>query len=107
MTQGSTLPVVALGDDGHGRPTRFSVPGLTRSVPIVSSGRRIGEVARDGTVTSTGAAAAGRWHDYVTHSKALDQAALARRRLLATVVDGQVVAVVVPNQKLKGTTNAI
>jgi hypothetical protein len=51
VKRGATLPVVALGRDKAGRPTRLSVPGLTRAAPIVSGGRRIGEVARDGTVT--------------------------------------------------------
>ena len=99
MKRGLTLPVVALGRDKEGRPTRLSVPGLTRAAPIVSGGRRIGEVARDGTVTWSAPGSAESYREYIAHSDGLDQAAWARRRLRAVVVDGRVVAVSVPSRR--------
>jgi hypothetical protein len=67
MTRASTLPVGAVGRDNQGLPTRLIVPGLTLPVPIVLAGRRLGEVARDGTVTWTRAGPAGTFWEFSAH----------------------------------------
>ncbi len=38
MTRTSSLPVVAIGKDRDGLPTRLSVPGLNKTVPVVLAG---------------------------------------------------------------------
>lgn len=51
MIKVRVLPVVDRGWDTHGLPTRLSVPAqLTEPVRIMADGKRIGEVAPDGSV---------------------------------------------------------
>lgn len=103
MSRASSLPVVAIGKDAQGLPTRFSVPGLTKTVPVVLAGRRLGEVDPSGAVRWTPAGSAESWRDYVAQNDALKEAARARRRFRASVIDGNVAAVVVPRRrKVKG-----
>lgn len=99
MTRSSSLPVVALGKNHDGLPTRLSVPGLTRSVPIVLAGRRLGEVDPSGAVTWTPAGSKGTWHEYAAQNDALKEAARGRKRLRASVIDGRVAAIVVPKRR--------
>lgn len=99
MTRSSSLPVVSIGRDRDGLPVRLSVPGLTRTVPIVSNGRRLGKVDPSGAVEWTRAGSAESWHDYAAQNDALKEAARARRRLRASIIDGKVAAVVVPRKR--------
>ncbi len=99
MTRFFTLPVVAIGKDRDGLPTRLSVPGLTKTVPIRSDGRRIGEVAPSGAVTWEPPGAAESIIEFEVQAGALDQVRWSRRKLRAAVVDDKVVAVVVPKRR--------
>lgn len=99
MTRSSSLPVVAIGRDQDGLPTRLSVPGLNRTVPVVLAGRRLGQVDPSGKVTWTGPGGARSWSDYLAAGDALREAARARKRLRASIIDGNVAAVVVPKRR--------
>ncbi|MFP3881714.1 MAG: hypothetical protein ACLFWH_05285 [Actinomycetota bacterium] len=102
MSRVTSIPVVALGKDSDGRPTRLSLPGtVSKPVPIRSGGRKIGEVARDGSVSWTPAGSAASFEEMVAISDGLDQAKWSRRRLRAALSGDKVVAVVVPAKRRK------
>ncbi len=102
----SSLPVVAIGKDGDGLPIRLSVAaGLSKkATPIVLSGRRLGEVAKDGTVTWIAPGAAASFQEFGDQVSALREAKWARSNLRAAVIDGRVAAVVVTPMR-RNTTN--
>jgi hypothetical protein len=98
----TSIPIVAIGKDSEGRPTRLSIPGtISKPVPIRNAGRKIGEVARDGTVTWTPAGAAPSFEEMIAHAQALDRAKWGRRRFRAAVDGDKVLAVVVPPARRK------
>lgn len=96
--------MVTIGKDAQGLPTRLSVPGLSRKVPAVVAGRRLGEVDPSGAVKWTLAGSQESWHEYVAQSDALKKATRARRRLRAAIIDGDVAAIVVPSRRTSTAT---
>jgi hypothetical protein len=104
VTKVRTLPVVEHDPDQWGLPSRLVVPAnRDRPIPIISQGRRIGEVAVDGTVKWTGTNAGANINEYGKIRDALDQAAKARSRLRLAIVDGKVSSIIVPTERDRGT----
>jgi hypothetical protein len=102
VSRSESLPMVAIGRDTHGLPTRLSVPvKLDRPIGIMSAGMRIGEVAPDGTATWRGHNAAKDYHEYGRLVDALNQAARARGRLNVVLLDDKPSAVVVPPPRVR------
>jgi hypothetical protein len=99
MSRSGTLPVVAIGKNSDNLPTRLSVPGLTKKVPIMSNGRRPGSVDPDGKVTWIAPGSSGSWQEFSALSDGLREASWARKRLRAAVIGGKVAAVVVPPRR--------
>lgn len=96
MSRASTTPVVVLGKDRLGRPTRVSVAGSRPGVPVVSAGCRLGTIAADGTTIDWKAAPGeGNFRDYdaIISGQA---AAKYGRRWSASYIDGKLAALVVP-----------
>ena len=95
----TSIPVVAHHQDAHGLPTRVSVPGLTRTVRIVSRGETLGTVSPNGDIEWLLPGSQPSFGLFWLRASVLDDAASTRRRWRAALDErGRVVAVVVPSK---------